>query len=45
MTAKNKGVDIIALFHSKYESVEDFETEKGVTLPEDLATLLRGNRT
>ena len=45
MTAKNKGGDIIALFHSKYESVEDFETENGVTLPEDIATLLRGNRT
>ena len=45
MTAKNRGGDIIALFHSKYESVEDFETEKGVTLPEDITTLLRGNRT
>ena len=45
MTAKNKGVDIIALFHSEYESVEDFETENGVTLPGDIATLLRGNRT
>ena len=45
MTAKNKGGDTIALFHSKYESIEDFETEKGVTLPEDIATLLRGNRT
>ena len=41
-TAKNKGADIVALFHNDYESVEDFETKNKVKVPEDIAALLRG---
>ena len=39
--AKNAGVDIVALFHNDYESVEDFEQKNDVQLPEDLAMMLR----
>ena len=40
MTAKNKGIDIAAAFHSFYESVADFETKYGVQVPKDIAALL-----
>ena len=39
--AKNAGVDIIASFHNDYESVEDFERQNRVKLPEDIAVMLR----
>ena len=39
-TAQNMGIDIIALFHNHYASVEDFEQKIGVQLPEDIAILL-----
>ena len=43
--AKDMRIDIIASFHKGYENVEDFEAKHGVTLPEDIAALLRGNGT
>ena len=45
MTAKNKGADIVALFHNDYKNVEDFEAKNKVKVPEDIAALLRGNET
>ena len=41
MTAKNKGADIVALFHNDYKSVEDFEAKNEVKVPEDLAALFK----
>ena len=40
-TAKDMGIDIGASFQNDYESVEDFETKNGVTLPKDIAALLQ----
>ena len=40
-TAKEKGSDIVASFHNDYESVEDFEAQHGMQVPEDIAALLR----
>ncbi len=39
--ARNVGVDIVALFHNGYESIEDFEQKNGVQVPEDLAAMLK----
>ena len=39
--SNNRGVDIIALFHNDYKSVEDFERKNKVQLPEDIAAMLR----
>ena len=39
-TAKDMGIDIIALFHNDYENIADFEQENGITLPEDIAVML-----
>ncbi len=39
-TAKEKGVDIAAVFHNSYKSVEDFEQRIGAELPEDVAVML-----
>ena len=39
--ARNAGVDIAALFHNNYESVEDFEQKNDLQLPEDIAAMLR----
>ena len=41
MTAKNKGADIVALFHNDYKNVEDFEAKNEVMVPEDLAALFK----
>ena len=41
MTAKNKGVDIVASFRNDYKSVKEFEAKNAVKVPEDLAALLR----
>ncbi len=38
--AKILRVNIIALFHSIYKSVADFEQKTGIQLPEDIATML-----
>ena len=38
--ARNAGVDIIALFHKHYESIEAFEQKNGVQLPEDIKAML-----
>ena len=38
--AKDKGVDIIAVFHKNYESVTDFEQKIGTKLPEDIVAIL-----
>ena len=38
--ARNAGVDIVALFHNDYKSVEDFEQKNGVQLPEDIEAML-----
>lgn len=43
ITAKNKGADIVALFHNDYKNVEDFEAKNEVKVPEDSAVLLRRN--
>ena len=39
-TAQNMGLDISALFHNHYASVEDFEEKTGIQLPEDIAEML-----
>ena len=39
-TAKEKGVDIAAVFHNSYKSVEDFEQRIGAELPEDVVVML-----
>ena len=38
--ARNMGADIIASFHSYYESVSDFERRNHVQLPPDIAAML-----
>ena len=38
--AKNKGVDIIALFHNKYGDIAIFEQKTGIQLPTDIASML-----
>ena len=38
--ARDKGCDIIASFHDEYESVEEFEQENDIQLPEDIAAIL-----
>ncbi len=40
-TAKNKGIDIVAVFHRGYGNVTDFERKNGVQLPEDIVILLQ----
>ena len=39
-TAKEKGIDIIAVFRNSWGSVTDFERRNGVKLPADLAAML-----
>ncbi len=39
--SNDRGVDIIALFHNDYESVEDFEEKDDLQLPNDIAAMLR----
>ena len=39
-TAQNMGTDIIDSFHNDYASVEDFEQQTGIQLPEDIAAML-----
>ena len=38
--AKNMGMDIVALFYNRYESIADFEDRNGFELPEDIAAML-----
>lgn len=38
--AKDKGVDIIALFHNDYENVADFEQKNGIAVPADIKEML-----
>ena len=38
--ARNAGMDISALFHKGYESIEVFEKRNGVQLPEDIRAML-----
>ncbi len=38
--AKNKGLDIIAVFRNNYKNVEEFEQRHGVKLPPDIAAML-----
>ena len=45
ITAKDMGCDIVESFRNDYESVEDFEVNYGVQVPEDIAALLSGNTT
>ena len=40
ITAKEMGVDIVASFRNDYESIEDFEQETGIQLPEDIVAML-----
>ncbi len=44
ITAKRRGVDIIASFHNSYKDTETYEKRHGVKLPEDLALLLTQRR-
>ncbi|MDE0297432.1 MAG: tetratricopeptide repeat protein [Candidatus Poribacteria bacterium] len=39
--AKNKGMDVVAVFHRRYVNIADFEQKSGVKLPEDIVTLLQ----
>ena len=39
--ARDNGVDIIALFHNDYKSIEDFEEKNDTQLPKDIAAMLR----
>ena len=39
-TAREKGIDISAAFHNAYGSVENFEAQHDVQVPEDIAALL-----
>lgn len=39
-TARDIGVDIIALFRILYSNVANFEQEYGVKLPKDIAAML-----
>ena len=41
ITAKNKGMDIVAEFRNDYKDVADFERRNQVKLPEDIAVLVR----
>ena len=43
-TAKQLGVDIIAMFHNSYKDVETYQKNRLVKLPEDLALLLTQRR-
>ena len=38
--ARNAGMDISALFHKGYDSIEVFEKQNGVQLPEDIRAML-----
>ncbi len=38
--AKNKGLDIIALFHNKYGNIAMFKQETGIQLPTDIVSML-----
>ena len=44
MIARDKGLDIVASFHSICESVEAYERANRVKLPEDIATMLTQRR-
>ena len=44
MSARDKGMDIIAAFHNDYESVEVYERRNRVTLPDDIAAMLTQRR-
>ena len=39
--ARDKGIDIVALFGNGYKSIEDFEESNNVQIPEDIAVMLR----
>jgi tetratricopeptide (TPR) repeat protein len=39
--ARNLRVNIINIFHTMYESIEDFEQKNDIQLPEDIAAMLR----
>ena len=43
--ALDMGVGIVASFHNDYASIEDFERENDVALPEDIAEILGGRET
>ena len=43
-TAKQLGMDIIAMFHNSYKDVETYQKNRLVKLPEDLALLLTQRR-
>ena len=38
--AKDRGIDIIALFRNDYQNMPDFETQMGLNFPEDIASML-----
>ena len=38
--AKILKMDIVANFHSIYDSIEDFEQQNDIDLPEDIAAML-----
>lgn len=40
-TAKDLGVDIVAIYNLFYDNIDDFEKQNNVQLPEDLAAMLK----
>ena len=40
VVAKNKGIDIVANFHKHYKSIDDFEDDNEVELPDDIVEML-----
>ena len=40
-TAASMGLDIVALFHNRYKTIEAFEAGLGMKLPKDIAALLQ----
>ena len=44
ITAKSKGMDIIAAFRGYYKNIEAFEKRNGIQLPKDIAAMLTQRR-
>lgn len=44
IVAKNKGLNLIQVFHYAYTGVEDFERKNGFKLPEDIAAMVTVQR-
>ena len=40
MVARDKGLDIVGLFHNVWESVRNFEKKNGITVPANIKEML-----